>query len=519
MTVLIMFTLAVSASALSAPELKIYYTFDKESYLVGDTVTVTLHLDRIDGITDSYNLQSLETAVLFHATYLRYTGTVSVAAGIRIGDDSFSYNQYYDQIPVTFNALNAASERSAALEVAVFSFEALANVSDGTLFHKTPTVYTSMTEACAVEKINGTYIIGDPEAEKFEVSFSGGIGSEGTAPVFDAEAAAGESLILPANPYTMENGRFVGWSDGTDTYNAGDTYVMPEKNTSFIAVWELAHSVSFTAGGGAGDVPDLVYRYAGDTFALPNCTFICENHTFNGWDDGTETIQPGHVYTMPDNALVFAALWKSDEDGTIIGGGGTGGISGEPTSEEHLCDAFRDIVGHWAKEGICYVVENGIMNGIGSDTFSPDTNMTRAMLVTVLYRMEGSPEVTADNPFSDVKNGAYYTEPVIWATGNNIVNGYGSGLFGPEDNITRQQIAAILYRYAIYKDCDVSAAVDLNVYHDASDIADWAFVGMRWANAEGFITGRTADTLEPGGTAKRAEVATILMRFLEDAAD
>ncbi len=140
--------------------------------------------------------------------------------------------------------------------------------------------------------------------------------------------------------------------------------------------------------------------------------------------------------------------------------------------------------------------------------------MTRAMLVTVLYRLEGTPPITGTNGFTDVKGGQWYTNAVIWANENGIVEGYGNSLFGVNDNITREQIAAILYRYAVYKGYDVSAASNLTGYTDAGKISSWALGALKWANAEGFVNGRTSTTLVPAGAATRAEVATIFMRFV-----
>ena len=142
--------------------------------------------------------------------------------------------------------------------------------------------------------------------------------------------------------------------------------------------------------------------------------------------------------------------------------------------------------------------------------------MTRAMLVTVLYRLEGKPAVSGANAFSDVTSGEWYTDAVIWANANGIVGGYGSDLFGTNDPITREQMAAMLLRYADYKKCDTAKTNDLAAYADADVIASYAMDAMKWANAEGLITGRTATTLAPSGTATRAEVATILMRFAEN---
>ena len=178
------------------------------------------------------------------------------------------------------------------------------------------------------------------------------------------------------------------------------------------------------------------------------------------------------------------------------------------------CHPFTDVLeSDWFHEAVDYVYLHGLMNGVDETHFEPMGTMTRAMLVTVLYRLSGSPEISSDNPFTDVKEGQWYTDAVLWANAKNIVTGYGEGLFGTNDSVTREQIATILYRYARSAGYDVGMTADLSAYTDASGISSWAVEAMGWANAAGLISGRTADTLVPGGTANRAEVATILMRF------
>ena len=169
----------------------------------------------------------------------------------------------------------------------------------------------------------------------------------------------------------------------------------------------------------------------------------------------------------------------------------------------------------WYHEAVDYAVTNGLMNGAASDRFDPDGITTRAMLVTLLYRLEKEPAVSGRNPFDDVENGRWYTDAVIWANDNGIVTGYGDGRFGPMDPITREQFAAILFRYAENRGYDTSKAADLSGYEDASSISPWALDAMKWANAERLITGRTATLLIPGGNTTRAEAAAILMRFIE----
>ena len=168
----------------------------------------------------------------------------------------------------------------------------------------------------------------------------------------------------------------------------------------------------------------------------------------------------------------------------------------------------------WFYDSVAFAVQKGLFSGTSDTTFSPNEPMTRAMLVTVLYRLEGEPPVTGANSFTVVGSGQWYTDAVLWANAKGIVAGYGGGLFGAGDSITRQQMAAILHRYASHKGYDVTAAADLSAYTDASEVSDWAETAMKWAKAEGLITGRTASTLAPEGSATRAEVAAILQRFV-----
>ena len=181
---------------------------------------------------------------------------------------------------------------------------------------------------------------------------------------------------------------------------------------------------------------------------------------------------------------------------------------------------FYDVAeGSWYYDAVAYVYDEGLMTGTSTTTFAPNTTTTRGMIVSVLYRQAGEPEVsdgTIGTPFEDVTPGAWYADAVYWARANGIVNGYSDAAFGPNDEITREQMAAILYNYSKFAGEDVSARADLSAYDDASEIAGWAKEALSWANAEGLITGMTGTTLNPKGTATRAQVATILMRFCEN---
>lgn len=189
----------------------------------------------------------------------------------------------------------------------------------------------------------------------------------------------------------------------------------------------------------------------------------------------------------------------------------------EPEQPEQST-GFTDVAADaWYAQAVQYVVENSMMNGNGDGTFEPEIAVSRSMLVQVLYNLEGKPEAEAV-AFTDVAADAWYADAVAWAAGNKIVNGVEVDEFAPDEDITREQMAAILYRYAQYKGYDVSASNDLSAYTDAAQISDYAVPAMQWVNAEGLITGSTDTTLSPMDSALRAEAATILMRFAENIA-
>lgn len=178
--------------------------------------------------------------------------------------------------------------------------------------------------------------------------------------------------------------------------------------------------------------------------------------------------------------------------------------------------AFLDVApGDWCYDAVRYVFETGLMNGTSASAFTPNASTTRGQIVAILYRLEGSPSAGA-NQFRDVAPSAYYAQAVSWASANGIVNGYGDGTFRPGNPITREQLAAFLYRYASQKGRDVSERAELGVFSDAGQIASYAVEPLRWASAAGLINGVTADTLSPAGNATRAQAAMILTRFVQN---
>ena len=177
---------------------------------------------------------------------------------------------------------------------------------------------------------------------------------------------------------------------------------------------------------------------------------------------------------------------------------------------------FADVSGSdWFYNDVRYVYEKGIMDGTGADRFSPNAPLTRAMIVTILYRMAGSPSVSGSSDFTDVAAGKWFAKAVAWAAANGIVNGYGSGLFGPNDPVTREQLAAILYRYAVYGGMTaVTLEENLGSFADTAQLSAYAIQAMNWAVGQGLING-SGSNLVPKAQATRAQVAAIIHRYLE----
>ena len=179
---------------------------------------------------------------------------------------------------------------------------------------------------------------------------------------------------------------------------------------------------------------------------------------------------------------------------------------------------FTDVKeGDWFHDAVRYVYDNGLMDGVGDGQFAPNATTNRAMVVTILYRLAGEPAVSGDAAFTDVAAGQWYTDAVLWAAQKGIVNGVSETEFSPAGDLTREQLATVLYRYAQDQGYDVSAQADLSGFPDAGDIQSYATQALSWAVAEGLLQGFEDDSLQPGGTATRAQIATILMRFLSAA--
>lgn len=228
------------------------------------------------------------------------------------------------------------------------------------------------------------------------------------------------------------------------------------------------------------------------------------------YDDSTDTSSDINIPGLTLYYLEGASGWTSP----------TWGADAYPTAVWKPSGYFDVKPGSWYEQPVQYATEHGLMNGTGTNTFEPESTMTRAMLVTVLWRYANAPKPGA-NPFTDVPNGKWYTDAVAWAAENGVVNGVGDGKFEPDSSVTREQMATILYRYAQKVGIDTSKHTELSAFPDASRVSAYARAPMQWIVAEGVIGGSREngqDWLNPQGNATRAEVATILMRFIENVA-
>jgi len=221
-------------------------------------------------------------------------------------------------------------------------------------------------------------------------------------------------------------------------------------------------------------------------------------------------LTPGHRYLAGESAIVSVTI-RSDAAFLAPQGYSAASLSGVAALP------FTDIISaSWYYDNVHYVCNAGLFNGVSVTQFFPAAPMTRAMLATVLYRLAASPNVSQETSmvFTDVAADSWYATPVLWAAGNGIVNGMGGGLYAPNQNVTREQMAVMLYRYgADYAGLSMSAVGDLTVFTDGDKGSDWARDALVWAVGAGIVGGRTNATLDPGGTATRSEVAAMLQRF------
>ena len=306
-------------------------------------------------------------------------------------------------------------------------------------------------------------------------------------------------------------------SDGTPVYpririrNRAD--VVCTAGETPVETW----SITYVTDGGTinGEYPTTYTK--GTVTVLPT-NVTKPGYTFLGWFTAyTGGVQVKQIEATETGDKTFYARWQK----TVLppppvtpGTPGTPVTPARPAAPVGL--PFADVSGSdWFYNDVRYVYEKGIMDGTGADRFSPNAPLTRAMIVTILYRMAGSPSVSGSSDFTDVAAGKWFAKAVAWAAANGIVNGYGSGLFGPNDPVTREQLAAILYRYAVYGGMTaVTLEENLGSFADTAQLSAYAIQAMNWAVGQGLING-SGSNLVPKAQATRAQVAAIIHRYLE----
>ena len=277
-----------------------------------------------------------------------------------------------------------------------------------------------------------------------------------------------------------------------------------------VKTWNITY---VTDGGTIGGLYPVTYT-EGTVTVLPT-DVTKPGYTFLGWFTAyTGGVQVRQIEATETGDKTFYARWHKTVLPPPPVTPGTPVTPARPAAPVGL--PFADVSGSdWFYNDVRYVYEKGIMDGTGADRFSPNAPLTRAMIVTILYRMAGSPAMSGASDFKDVDSNKWFAKAVAWAAANGIVNGYGSGLFGPNDPVTREQLAAILYRYAVYGGMTaVTLEENLGSFADTAQLSAYAIQAMNWAVGQGLING-SGSNLVPKAQATRAQVAAIIHRYLE----
>lgn len=355
------------------------------------------------------------------------------------------------------------------------------------------TKYTSLQDAVNAVENNGTIeIVGGNKDYTATIS-----GSSKTIKVKNSLTNGNIKVTVNGESKTIEPSK-----DATFTYTKPSSGGSSGGSSSGKTTYKV--TTSAVNNGGVNASPSSAEKGAAITITLsPDKGYKLDKLTVtDGSGKTVSTVKKSdtvYTFTMPASAVKV-------------------GVSYVKATETPSETKFNDVSANdWFASAVDYVTGKGMMNGTADNTFSPKANTTRGMVVTVLYRLENQPSTSAAS-FTDVASGAYYANAVAWANANGIVSGYGSGKFGPNDKVTREQLAAILYRYAQYKKYDVSVGEDTNIlsYDDAQSISSYAIPAIQWACGAGVVTGKSGSKLDPKGNATRAEVAAMLMRFCEN---
>ncbi len=378
----------------------------------------------------------------------------------------------------------------------------------------------SGTYTLKVEK--GEDVVGTTDITLAKVSFEPNGGDDAPDAFY---GAAGDTVKLPADKPTKTGYNFAGWKAGEDaeTFKAGAAYLMGSEDVTLTAQWNRRNSGGGAPSGGGGG--SAATEYAVTVSTADNGSVAVSPKNAEKGDTVTVTV-------TPDEGYVLESLTVTDKDGDKVST--TKGEDGKYTftmpgstvtvkavfAEEGTVSElpFEDVkVEQWFYEAVKYVYDNELMNGISATEFNPNGLLTRGTIAQVLFNLEGA-DADAAAVFDDVPADAWFADAVNWAAANNIVTGYGDGTFGPDNNITREQMAAILYRYAQFKGYDVSAKGDLTAFTDGDNVSEWATDALAWCVGAKLINGRDNGTVDATGTATRAEIAQIFMNFCENIA-
>ena len=341
-----------------------------------------------------------------------------------------------------------------------------------------------------------------PAPPEFIVTFDG----NGGTPSVGSMTTTNQKLTSLPSASRSGSYSFDGWY----TEKSGGTKITTDTvfsaNTTVYAHWTYTgggyyyppvtyYTLRFETGGGS-DIPSVREAYNA-YIDLSQYVPTWRGHTFIDWySERSLTNKVSGVYLTKD--MTVYAGWRVDENpGTDV-------------------NPFTDVSEKdWFYGDVMFVYENGLMLGTSKTLFSPHGTATRGMMATILWRMEGSPAPKGKNSFTDVEAGKWYADAITWTAENGIFAGYGKDKFGPDDPITREQLAAIFYRYADYKGYDLTVKGNLDKFKDADKITDYAKTAMQWAVGSGLVKGKSGNLLDPQGTATRAEIAAMLHRFIE----
>ena len=430
-------------------------------------------------------------------------GNFKIGDKVRVTGTTSSY-QGERQLAVTKIEKIADAEAPAPVEVTA------AQINDGSVLGSLVKIKGTITRVEEAEGKIQTIMVKDAAGNEARVFIDGYITKD-----TEVENAVVGNLVEAVGLASYDN-TFV-LSDGTPVYpririrNRAD--VVCTAGETPVETW----SITYVTDGGTinGEYPTTYTK--GTVTVLPT-DVTKPGYTFLGWftaySGGVLVKQIGATET---GEKTFYARWQKTvlPPPPVTPGTPSAPVTpAKPAAPVGL--PFADVSGSdWFYNDVRYVYEKGIMDGTGADRFSPNAPLTRAMIVTILYRMAGSPSVSGSSDFTDVAASKWFAKAVAWAAANGIVNGYGSGLFGPNDPVTREQLAAILYRYAVYGGMTaVTLEENLGSFADTAQLSAYAIQAMNWAVGQGLING-SGSNLVPKAQATRAQVAAIIHRYLE----